>query len=659
MFKKFFILPLLTIFLLSSCGTTPPPEAKTETPKKSVTTEVVKSDYFTERVKLVGKITPLKETSISAQVAGIVKTLNATIGKNVKKGDILATLDFSTTAVNANLHNADATYANTLETYGFTQESIKKDLENARVALEQARTNKENTYVSTEKQLQIAQTQIDNILTQKGNTQKTTTLSVDLATASRNQAKLALVNFEKTSAESLKSIRTKQFGLYSSSQVSLNSALTNIDSALTQADLILGVSDQNRNVNEVYRTYLGAKNTTSKVTAENNFHMAQSLYETILSKKDFSSTGAIDRQISDITLLANAVASLYNSLVLVLDNSITSSTFPQTTLDGLKVTVSAKQSIIIQVQSTLVGLRNSIDDLANTLSSTETTIATTRNSLETAISIAETNLQNAIAGTTSSLDGIAGTETLSRAQLENTITTVKSTRESVDNALKIAEAQYESTRAKLQSQLTGVKSQLDVSKGQKDIAGIQVENGLIRAPFDGVILTRQIELGILVNPGTPLFTMGDNNGLMVRMDVNPDIVGSLKMGQEVIVMKDSQTLTGTISLLAPGSDIQSRMFRVEAVFQDAMKSKEFFHIGDFADVFIHRTVSDTKNITIPFSGLTSDGQGGFVVYVVGSGAIAERKAVKIGSQNETRVEILNGLSEGEKVVISGVLNLQE
>lgn len=69
MSKKFFILPLLATFLLSSCGTTVAPETKTETPKKSVTTEVVKSDYFTERVKLVGKITPLKETIVSAQVS--------------------------------------------------------------------------------------------------------------------------------------------------------------------------------------------------------------------------------------------------------------------------------------------------------------------------------------------------------------------------------------------------------------------------------------------------------------------------------------------------------------------------------------------------------------------------------------------------------------
>jgi len=90
-----------------------------------------------------------------------------------------------------------------------------------------------------------------------------------------------------------------------------------------------------------------------------------------------------------------------------------------------------------------------------------------------------------------------------------------------------------------------------------------------------------------------------------------------------------------------------------------LKGEGSVRIGDFVDVLITRIKSDVKTIAIPFSALTSDGQGGFIVYTVGTGSIVERKTVKIGTQNETRVEILEGLREGEKVVTSGVLNLQE
>lgn len=320
--KKLVTSILLATLLLSSCGKTAAPEVKTETPKKPVTTEMVKSDYFTERLKLVGKITPSKETTVSAQAAGTIKTLGATIGQTVKKGDVLATLDFSTTSVNANLNNAQAAYSNSLTNYGLTKESVQKDLENARITLENARTNKENTYASTEKQLQLAQTQLNNIITQKSNTEKTSVLSVDLATKSRNQAKLTLANFEKTSADSLKSLQTKQSGIYSSARVSLESSLTSIDSALTQSDLILGVTDKNRNANDAYENYLGAKNIASKDTAENAFRGARGLYDSILSSKNFSSAGAIDTRIPDLISLANSTSSVYELLVEVLDNSI-------------------------------------------------------------------------------------------------------------------------------------------------------------------------------------------------------------------------------------------------------------------------------------------------------------------------------------------------
>ena len=101
----------------------------------------------------------------------------------------------------------------------------------------------------------------------------------------------------------------------------------------------------------------------------------------------------------------------------------------------------------------------------------------------------------------------------------------------------MAEAQYQSAQAKLQTQLTGAKSQSDASKGQKNIAGIQYENGLIKAPFDGVILAKMVDVGGLVSPGTPTFMIGDDSTIIVRMDVNPDMIKTLTIGQDVQFQK--------------------------------------------------------------------------------------------------------------------------
>lgn len=658
--KKIIALALLVPLVLTSCGKAPVAEEKVDIPTKSVKIQTIQSDYFTEDIKVVGKIAAGKETTVSSQTSGVIKSIQGAVGKRVKAGESLAAIDFSTTALSTSLSTASTAYSNALTSYGLTKESAQKDLENAQIALENARTNKENTYTSTEKQLQIAQAQLDNILTQQTNTKKTTGISVDLARKSRDNAKLNLDNFAKTSAATTKSLADKKTGLYTTIRTTINSSLVSIDSALTQADLLLGVTEKNRNANDGFEMYLGAKDTNSKVAAENAFRDAKQAYDTFVSAKDLSTNDSTDRALANAqTLVANTLA-LYDRLVTVLDNSIVSTAFPQSQLDGLKATIAGKQTgLLSATQPTLVLLKNSIDDLNNTISSTETSIATGRSSYETALDIAETNLANAEAGTTSSLDTLSGNETLTRSSLENTIASVKSARDSVDNALRMAEAQYDSTRAKLQTQITGTKTQTDAAKGQKDLANIQFDNGIIKAPFDGIILSKQIELGSLVSPGAPTFTIGDDSSLIVRMDVNSDVVSTLSLGQTVQIAKGDKSYTGSISLLSPGSDATTRQFRVEAKFSDMKGIKDIFNIGDFADVHFQKKRSDAKSITVPFSALISGTQGDFIIYTVAEGNIARARTVKIGAQNGSSVEILSGLAEGDRVVTEGALILQE
>lgn len=286
--KKIITPILLATFVLSSCGTAPTPEQKVETATKSVKIATVKPDYFTENTKLIGKIATEKDAVISSQTSGVIKMINATAGKHVKAGEVLASIDFSSTALGATLDNATTAYSNAVTSYGLTKESVQKDLENAKIALDTARTSKENTYASTERQLQLAETQLDNILTQKSNTTKTTTISLDLARKSRDSAKQNIDNFERTSTETLKSLQTKKSGLYATTRTSIDSALASIDSALTQADLILGVTDKNKNTNDAYEIYLGAKNTSSKTTAETAFSNAKKVYDALIASKNYA-----------------------------------------------------------------------------------------------------------------------------------------------------------------------------------------------------------------------------------------------------------------------------------------------------------------------------------------------------------------------------------
>ncbi|MCK9273147.1 efflux RND transporter periplasmic adaptor subunit, partial [Candidatus Gracilibacteria bacterium] len=82
------------------------------------------------------------------------------------------------------------------------------------------------------------------------------------------------------------------------------------------------------------------------------------------------------------------------------------------------------------------------------------------------------------------------------------------------------------------------------------------------------------------------------------------------------------------------------------------------NLGDYVDVVINKVNSTEKMLLVPFSSIISLGQGDYSIFVVKDG-IAKTRQVKIGSQNSTQVQILSGVKEGEKVVISGTLDLQD
>ncbi|MCK9273146.1 HlyD family efflux transporter periplasmic adaptor subunit, partial [Candidatus Gracilibacteria bacterium] len=598
MTNKIISLAIISTLLLTSCGT-PVVEVKKEIIKKPVSTEIIKKEVFGEKIRLVGKIAPVMETPVSAQVSGIIKKINADVGQKVRAGDILASIDLSSSAYSTSFNNANIAYNNSLGVLNYTEQSIKNDLEAARVQLVNAKVSRDNTYLTTTKQLEIAQTQLANIKTSRANTQSTTSESLKNAVLLVNNAQTNLNNFEKNSKNSLSSI-------YENLKVGLTSALVNLDASLTQADMILGVTDKNKSANDSYEIYLSAKNSSLKTTAENSFREAKNDFDAIGSRTYGTDHNSIEPKTNDVlNVLAKDIA-LYEELVSVLNNSITSSSFTQTQLDGLGLNVSKYQGLILQSQSQMTTLKN-------TLSTTQTSIETNRTSLENALDIANTQLNNIKAGNASQLDSLSGNETLTQTQLENTIATVKQARDGVDNAVKIAQANYDSINAKLNSQRIQTKSQVDSAKGGKDLAAVQLNNTSIIAPFDGVITAKNIEIGSLINPGAPAFTIGTDDNLKVKLDVNSDNITYLKLGQEAQTSKGNNTFTGIITLLSPASDPVTKMFKAEVSFG---KKPMGMNLGDYVDVVINKVNSTEKMLLVPFSSIISLGQGDYSIFVV-------------------------------------------
>ena len=269
------------------------------------------------------------------------------------------------------------------------------------------------------------------------------------------QAELALSNFNKTKQESLSSLDDRASTLSKTIDATLLQVVSTLEPALESADKILGVTDKNKDQNDLYEPYLGSKLPRSKEQAGDAFLAANRLLDSY--RRTFESDP--EYRLSAAREANTATVELYRLLTLVIQNSVIDvNRFSQTQSDAILSQVSVRQQALIPLESTLTSLQNNQKDLATQRSTTRANLETQELSLKKTLEIAQE--QNGL---------ISGSDTVATAQisaknLENTKAQINQARESSDNALKLAEANLKSLEAKIAAQRTQSQASVDNAK---------------------------------------------------------------------------------------------------------------------------------------------------------------------------------------------------
>ena len=175
------------------------------------------------------------------------------------------------------------------------------------------------------------------------------------------------------------------------------------------------------------------------------------------------------------------------------------------------------------------------------------------------------------------------------------------------------------------------------------------------APFDGVVTQRNVELGSLVSAGssagvTPLFRLEQNGVLKVLIDVPQSAAPSVAIGQPVQVEvreRPGRRFEGKVARTAGAVDASTRSLRTEVQVSNADGA---LLSGTYAQV--HLGVRDARNpLRIPASALVVDASGTQVVTVGASGTL-QRKAVTLGRDFGREVEVTEGLTGDERLVMN-------
>ena len=165
----------------------------------------------------------------------------------------------------------------------------------------------------------------------------------------------------------------------------------------------------------------------------------------------------------------------------------------------------------------------------------------------------------------------------------------------------------------------------------------------IAAPFDGVVTRKLIEVGDLATPGKALLEMENSSLLRFECQIPEALVDRVQMGAELPVAIDAAgaALTGKVTEIAPSASAGSRTFLVKLDLPPAEKLRA----GQFGRVSV--PVRERPAVLVAEGAVVRRGQIESV-FVIEEG-VARLRLVKTGRRHNGQVEVISGLSGGEKV----------
>ncbi len=228
-----------------------------------------------------------------------------------------------------------------------------------------------------------------------------------------------------------------------------------------------------------------------------------------------------------------------------------------------------------------------------------------------------------------------------------------------------AEAEVEETRQELRQLENGTRpEEIDQAKAQlaeaiAQVRGleVQLQDANIVAPFEGIVGDIPAKEGDVVSVGQELTTLTQNDTLELRLSIPLERGSELKLGMPVeITDANGQPLSmGTVSFVSPrvNSDSQTILAKARFANQGQLRDRQFVRAKLVWN-------EQDNRIVVPTTAITFQGEDRFIFVARGEDpATAERVAVTLGLVQGDRAEVIEGLANGDRIVISGLQRLSD
>lgn len=227
-----------------------------------------------------------------------------------------------------------------------------------------------------------------------------------------------------------------------------------------------------------------------------------------------------------------------------------------------------------------------------------------------------------------------------------------------------AEAALEAAKSSLELAQNGISGNVR-KQFEAQLAGIQANIELLQnrladlnivSPINGIILTRNIEKGAILQPGILIFEVGEKSGMYLESDILVDDIANIKVGSDVLIENDDlgiHDVKGTVRKIYPKAfskiselGIGQKRVKIEVDFEENLTALKSGY-----DMTVKIITASKENTLLIDEKAIFEHQGKDHVFVNENG-IAKLRAIEKGLESDESVEVLSGLKEGEKVILS-------
>lgn len=469
----------------------------------------------------------------------------------------------------------------------------------------------DNTTLTT---LNNAQMNYANMQNNLGATERLTAESINqakngvkAAEESVKSAEIALATAE-TNLKNGRTLRAKSnLDTKNSAIVAYNGFLNTIFSSLDNIENL--VSTENNYYPTSIEKVLGAKKPETLTQTKTYYTKVSNAYD-VLNQKILT-VDNITKEMGEISSTLSNTQAMLNSMLSTLDNSVTDLTFTDAMLAAQKTNFISLRSAIVSAQSSAESILRNLENL-DLITKQETD-----------------NLENAVLSAQNQL-------ALAKTNYNNSLVSLENAKKGKDQ------------------QIIGSQTSLDSARGQLNLAQAQTADLSIKAPINGQITKKNVELGTEVSAGQIIAQIQQAKNVKIEIDLPSEDIYRIEKDQMVTIGDNFQ---GMISSIAPAADPITRKVKIEIVYNN--ENNDLIP-GTYIEVKIpvkQLEKTSSESVYIPLRAITIT-QSEKYVFTVENG-VAKKVMIETGKTEGAMIEILTGLKSGDELIIEGAKAIED